>query len=127
HMVLNVETIYEVSPLKHSLNYHATNIFASNFLNADYYTLTQGGDIDPKKKELGRLLFFDPVFSGNMQRACASCHKPELAFTDGVAKSLAFDFDGTVERNAPTLINAIYSEKFFYDLRAQFLEKQFEH
>ena len=68
--------------------------------------------------ELGRLLFFDPVLSSTNERACASCHQPELAFTDGRAKSLALGRETTIQRNAPTLINSVYARRFFYDLRA---------
>ncbi len=38
---------------------------------------------DPERIELGRLLFFDPIQSGGMDVACATCHLPRLAFTDG--------------------------------------------
>ncbi len=40
---------------------------------------------DHKKEELGRLLFFDKILSGNMNISCATCHHP-MAFTgDGLA------------------------------------------
>src|SRR5450631_54047 len=35
------------------------------------------------KVELGRYLFYDKRMSVNETQACASCHKQELAFTDG--------------------------------------------
>lgn len=38
---------------------------------------------DLRAAELGHHLFFDPRFSANNQVACATCHIPELAFTDG--------------------------------------------
>jgi cytochrome c peroxidase len=41
-----------------------------------------------EKIALGRRLFFDTRLSGNGTQACASCHKPELAFTDGRATAL---------------------------------------
>jgi len=37
--------------------------------------------------ELGRHLFFDPILSSDSTQSCASCHDPELAFTDGLAVS----------------------------------------
>ena len=40
-------------------------------------------DIEPT----GRLLFYDPILSGNNQRSCASCHKPEQCFTDTSART----------------------------------------
>lgn len=33
--------------------------------------------------ELGRLLFFDPILSGDRDVACATCHHPSLAWADG--------------------------------------------
>src|ERR1700730_2486774 len=35
------------------------------------------------KVELGRHLFYDTRMSVNGEASCASCHKQELAFTDG--------------------------------------------
>ena len=35
--------------------------------------------------ELGRLLFFDPVLSGNRNIACATCHHPNFNTGDGLA------------------------------------------
>ncbi len=32
------------------------------------------------REQLGQLLFFDPVLSGNQQRSCASCHQPGKSF-----------------------------------------------
>jgi cytochrome c peroxidase len=68
--------------------------------------------------DLGRTLFFDPILSSTNDRSCASCHDPARAFTDGAPKSLALGRDGTLDRNAPTLINAVHSRRFFHDLRA---------
>ncbi len=96
-----------------------TAAFDPMFLTPSYMPVVTDETI-----ELGRTLFFDPVLSGNSRRACASCHKPELAFTDGQTKSLAFDFRGQVSRNAPTLINAAFQTAQFYDQRAMFLEDQ---
>lgn len=105
----------------------ARHIFSDEFLNPYYYTsLYRELDSDTLRL-LGRYLFFDPVLSANMQRSCASCHQPEKAFTDGMARSLAFNRKDRIQRNAPTVINAIYSEKFFYDLRADKMENQVEH
>ena len=42
----------------------------------------------PAKVELGRYLFYDTRMSINGKQSCASCHKQELAFTDGRAVGL---------------------------------------
>ena len=57
--------------------------------------------------KLGKKLFFDPVMSSDLSVSCASCHKPELAFTDGkrVSEGVALR-PGT--RNAPSLANVAY-------------------
>lgn len=39
------------------------------------------------KVELGRRLFYDVRLSGNLTYSCGSCHRQELAFTDGVANA----------------------------------------
>ena len=40
--------------------------------------------------ELGRRLFYDPILSADSSISCASCHLPELAFSDQVALSPEF-------------------------------------
>ena len=123
---LEIETINPELEGNTPLNYYADNLFSPELLNAHYFTRSSSAETGPKVVELGKLLFFDPILSLNNQRACASCHHPEKAFTDGMAKSVAFDFEGTVERNAPTLVNAVFSDRFFYDLRAGKLEDQID-
>ena len=39
------------------------------------------------KVELGRRLFYDSRMSANGKQSCASCHRQELAFTDGKARA----------------------------------------
>ena len=39
------------------------------------------------KVELGRHLFYDKRMSLNGRQSCASCHRQELAFTDGKARA----------------------------------------
>lgn len=126
-LALGIETWEEASSNKKSINYSAKNIFAKDFLNPNYYMQLPKERNNSKVIALGKMLFFDPVLSNNNQRACASCHSPQKAFTDGQAKSVATDYKGTVLRNAPTLINSVYADKFFYDLRADVLEDQIEH
>ncbi len=128
HKELGIEFIEEVDTRPQPVNYHATGIFSKEFLNAGYYAnLDLKHPLMGKRTELGRLLFFDPVLSKNMNRSCASCHLPKLAFTDGQTKSLASDGHGTVRRNAPSLVNAVYAEKFFWDLREPRLDRQMLH
>ncbi len=127
HLQLGIETIYEVRKDMYPLNYLADNIFANDFLNPHYFSISGDKEHQPEKVKLGKILFFDPVLSSNNKRSCASCHNPEKAFTDGQARSLAMDFEGTVLRNAPTLINSVFAERYFYDLRTEKIENQFGH
>lgn len=41
--------------------------------------------ITPEKVELGRLLFFDKILSGNRNTSCATCHHPLAATGDGLS------------------------------------------
>jgi cytochrome c peroxidase len=72
---------------------------------------------------LGRKLFYDPRLSADNTLACASCHNPTLAFTDGRQHSTGVSGKiGT--RNAPSVLNAAYSSVQFWDGRAPTLEEQ---
>ena len=42
-------------------------------------------DFDAKLAEIGRLLFYDPVLSGNRNISCGTCHHHDLASGDGLA------------------------------------------
>ncbi|MGB3965827.1 MAG: cytochrome c peroxidase [Planctomycetota bacterium] len=73
------------------------------------------------KAELGKQLFFEPKLSGTGKMACASCHFPEQAFTDGKAVSVKDD-GSTNTRNAPTMHNVGYLDRLYWDGRAKTLE-----
>ena len=127
HLETGIETIDEITNAKQAVNYLSTNIFAKDFLNTSFY-IDQTDGLDYSEAEaLGELLFFDPILSANNKRSCASCHQPQKAFTDGQKKSLAFNFEGELKRNSPTLVNAIYADRFFWDLRSLEIESQVEH
>ena len=100
------------------------SVYAVNAFDADYYKPSGSPNSNAKMIELGKLLFFDPVLSANNERACASCHQPEHAFTDGKSKSMALDFQGNVGRNSPTILNAALQRSYFFDTRVIFLEDQ---
>jgi cytochrome c peroxidase len=73
---------------------------------------------------LGMRLFSDPVLSGPGSRSCASCHRPELAFTDGLIQNTVLGGHVRLPRNTPTLLNAALQPAQFDDLRAATLEEQ---
>lgn len=72
---------------------------------------------------LGRLLFYEPLLSADNSVSCSSCHRQELAFTDGVAFSRGVHGARAV-RNSMSLTNLLWARKFFWDGRAGNLEEQ---
>jgi cytochrome c peroxidase len=77
----------------------------------------------PASVALGKELFFDPRLSGNGTVACATCHDPDRAFSDG--RPVSVGIHGRVgQRNAPTILNALYNKHQFWDGRVTTLEQQ---
>jgi cytochrome c peroxidase len=73
---------------------------------------------------LGRRLFYDPILSGDSTMSCASCHLPQLSFSDG--KAVSKGIDGIAgRRNSMSLLNVAYVTRgLFWDGRAKTLEDQ---
>ena len=106
--------------------------------------------ITKEKAELGKLLFFDPILSGNKDVACATCHHPEFGFAENLELSIGVNGHGFgskrafktpnsipfVKRNSQTVVNVAFNgllqdgkiepskAPMFWDLRAESLEKQ---
>ena len=59
----------------------------------------------PQKEELGRLLFWDPILSGNRQVACATCHHPDFGYAEDLDLSIGVDGAG-MAADGPRLIRA---------------------
>lgn len=104
----------------------------------------------PEKVQLGKVLFFDPVLSGNKDVSCATCHHPNSGYADGLDLPIGVGGEGQgsrrrfksasgntlTKRNSPTLLNVAFNgmdargaynpvlAPMFYDLRAQSLEAQ---
>lgn len=76
-----------------------------------------------EKVELGKLLFFDKRLSADGTVACASCHHPKHAFTDGQPFSSGVG-GNKGGRSAPTVINRAFAATQFWDGRAPSLEEQ---
>src|SRR5258708_33341881 len=76
------------------------------------------------KVELGRRLFHETRLSSTGQYACASCHRPELAFTDGRARALGATGE-SVKHSAMSLANVAYNPAFTWSgARVRSLESQ---
>ena len=89
----------------------------------EYTPVPQNNPQTPEKVELGKMLFFDRRLSGDGTMSCATCHIPELGFSDGQAISLSYPTTKNW-RNSPTLINVAFSKFLFHDGRVETLEDQ---
>jgi cytochrome c peroxidase len=77
----------------------------------------------PEKIALGEKLFFEGRLSVDGTVACSTCHDPARAFTDALSTSVGVK--GRIgQRNAPTILNALYNRTQFWDGRARTLEEQ---
>ena len=74
--------------------------------------------------KLGQKLFFEKRFSADGTVACASCHKPELFFTDGLPQAVGLQ---QTNRNAPSIVGASNHIWFFLDGRVDSLWAQALH
>lgn len=98
-----------------------------------------------EKVELGRMLFWDPILSGNQDVACVTCHHPDNGYAENIDLSIGVGGVGLshtrengvlIKRNAPTIINTAYNgideqgtydplnTVMFWDNRSQSLEEQ---
>lgn len=104
----------------------------------------------PERVALGRLLFWDPILSGEKDVACATCHHPDFGYSDGLDLSIGANGAGVgparaflpnhlprlVKRNSQTVLNVAFNgltssggavpavAPMFWDLRVQSLEAQ---
>lgn len=104
----------------------------------------------PEKVELGRLLFYDPVLSGDRDVACATCHHPSSGYAETLELSIGVNGHGFgsnrvfkspnaipfTKRNAQTVLNSAFNgidifgdydpltAPMFWDLRSSSLESQ---
>jgi cytochrome c peroxidase len=77
----------------------------------------------PEKVELGKMLFFDPILSGNYAMPCSACHLPEAGWA--VQDRISFGYPGTTHwRNSQTIVNSAYYSKLFWAGSSKSLESQ---
>lgn len=107
------------------LNQEVNTLFDSGAFNANAFSPGPKFYMTEAKVRLGKRLFFDPALSGTKTRSCATCHRPELDYTDGLTTPTDIhDSTKHLARNAPTLLNAALQSNYFYDMRALTLEDQ---
>jgi len=79
--------------------------------------------INPKKVQLGKALFFDTILSKNNTISCATCHDLKNGGDDGLKSS--FGINGNQgDINSPTVYNAVYNFRQFWNGRARDLQDQ---
>ena len=78
----------------------------------------------PEKIELGKMLFFDTALSSDHSMSCATCHDPELGWSNG--EKLAEGASGVRgKRNTLSILNVgFYDKHLFWDGRVKTLEEQ---
>lgn len=88
-----------------------------------YRPVPDANPLTIEKVELGQRLFREKRLSRDGSTACADCHQPERAFSDGRAKAVGV-YGRQGPRNVPTIINRAWGESFFWDGRIATLEQQ---
>ena len=92
-------------------------------LQADAAYIPEGNPLSARKIELGRRLYFDSRLSRDGKISCATCHDPGKGFSDGQPTSTGIKGQRG-GRNAPTVMNRLFSKEQFWDGRADDLEAQ---
>lgn len=111
----------------------------------EYTPVPDDNEMTPEKISLGKQLFWDPILSGNMDVACATCHHPDKGYADALDLSIGVGGIGLGEqrigdviakRNAHTVVNTAFNgitvngdvdssnAPMFWDNRAMSLEEQ---
>ncbi|WP_299254678.1 cytochrome c peroxidase [uncultured Cytophaga sp.] len=113
--VLNQKMILEYkvsskSMVDYSLNKNSTSIFDKDLYYAQnakgVFSRVSDTVVLKEINDLGKLLFYDPILSGNNMRSCASCHLPTQYFTDTINQTaLQFNRVDRLPRNTPSLLN----------------------
>lgn len=104
----------------YSLNNTVNSIFDKRLYESQHtkgiFSFVEDENVLAEIKHIGKLLFYDPILSGNNKRSCASCHKPTEFFTDTTqSTSPHFDQQQKLPRNTPTLINSVFNHLIMHD------------
>ena len=76
---------------------------------------------DPRAAALGAQLFFDTRLSGDGQVSCATCHRPDSSFSDGLVLGVGAAMG---DRHTPVLLGVAYSPWLYWDGRKDSLWSQ---
>ena len=81
--------------------------------------------LTPEKIELGKKLYFDPRLSKSGLIICNFCHNLGEGGDDGVSAAIGHGWTANPHHlNSPTVYNAVFAEKQFWDGRSPDLEDQ---
>src|SRR6266852_1670504 len=117
--ILKVPPIPKAGPLAQPKSIHQVGVPAA----ATRAAIPPDNPQTPEKIALGEKLFFDGRLSADGTVACSTCHDPARAFTDG--RPVSIGIKGRAgQRNAPTILNALYNKTQFWDGRVKTLEEQ---
>ena len=105
-------------PLQMAIDNNATSLFSKEALSLDFFAGRTITPLTDDKIALGKRLFNDQQLSSSKKVSCATCHKSDIAFSDGLAMPQG------LSRNSPSLTYSAYQQDFFYDKRAGSLEGQ---
>lgn len=103
--------------------YYPNTLACAEFSNETIRPLPDSIPTDPRKVELGRMLYMDTRLSGDGTISCASCHGLETGGVDNQphSKGIRGQLGGV---NAPTVYNACFNFVQFWDGRAKTLADQ---
>jgi cytochrome c peroxidase len=77
------------------------------------------------KIELGKQLYFEPRISKSNLISCNTCHNLATGGVDGVSSAIGHGWTSNPHHlNSPTVYNAVFADKQFWDGRDPDLEKQ---
>lgn len=108
------------SYVDYSLTKTSTSIFSKNLYHGQntkgIFLRVTDEKVLAKIDHVGKLLFYDPILSGNNKRSCISCHQSTSFFTDTSAQTaLQFNQTDKLDRNSPSLINVPYNHLLMLD------------
>lgn len=124
NLLIYFRTLYPEIGKDAVFNYKTDHLYSPDALRKDMFDKAAVTDTSIAMIRLGKRLFFEKKLSGNNRKSCASCHKPEKYFTDGLPKSQNFTETGNTARNAPSLLYSAYQHGQFLDARDSSFEKQ---
>jgi cytochrome c peroxidase len=121
--------VYSKSYVDYTLNKNNYSIFNKTLYNGQnpkgiFLRVDDSTEL-AEINRVGKLLFYDPILSGNNLRSCNSCHKSTEYFTDtAIATSLQFDGKSQLARNTPSLIGAKFNHLLMLDGKHYTLQAQ---